>query len=53
MQHEIYKNGNELAAMLIVDGAWMHTRRRKIIVPPAVVINTLEHMEKTEDFVFA
>ena len=53
MQHEIYKNGNEPAAMLIVDGAWMHTRRRKIIVPPAIVINTLDHMEKTEDFVFA
>jgi acyl-CoA thioester hydrolase len=53
MQHEIFKNGSELAAILNVDGAWMHTRHRKIIIPPAVVINTLDHMEKTEDFVFA
>ena len=53
MQHGIYKNDNELAAILNVDGAWMHTRHRKIIIPPAVVINTLDHMEKTEDFVFA
>jgi acyl-CoA thioester hydrolase len=53
MQHEIYKNDHETAALLIVDGAWMHTGRRKIIVPPAIVVNTLDHMEKTEDFVIA
>ena len=53
MQHEIYKNGNELAAILNVDGAWMNTRHRKIITPPEIVINTLDHMEKAEDFVLA
>ena len=53
MQHEIYKNGNELAAILNVDGAWMNTRHRKIITPPEIVINTLDHMEKAQDFVFA
>ena len=53
MQHDIYKNGNELAALLIIDGAWMHTRQRKIIVPPAIVINSLGSMEKTEDYTSA
>ena len=53
MQHEIYKNGNELAAILNVDGAWMNTRHRKIITPPEIVINTLDHMEKAGDFVLA
>ena len=26
---------------------------RAEVIPPAIVINTLDHMEKTEDFVFA
>jgi len=50
MQHEIYKNENELAAILILDGAWMSTKDRKIVAPPEIITSTLEHMEKTEDF---
>ncbi|MEP6465127.1 MAG: acyl-CoA thioesterase [Parafilimonas sp.] len=35
MYHEIFKNDNELAAQLTIDAAWMNTKLRKIIVPPA------------------
>ncbi len=51
MQHEIYKNDNELAALLIIDGAWMNTELRKIVTPPAIVINSLNTLYKTDDFV--
>lgn len=50
MQHEIYKNDNELAALLTIDGAWMHTGLRKIIIPPEILINSLNVLERTEDF---
>jgi acyl-CoA thioester hydrolase len=50
MQHEIYKNENELAALLTIDSAWMHTDLRKIIVPPAIIINSVEALNKTGDF---
>jgi acyl-CoA thioester hydrolase len=51
MQHEIYKNDNELAALLIIDGAWMNTELRKIATPPAIVINSLNTLYKTDDFI--
>jgi len=50
MQHEIFRNDNELAALLIVDGAWMDTVRRKIAAPPQIVIDTLNTIPKTEDY---
>ena len=50
MQHEIFKNENELAALLIVDGAWMDTVKRKITAPPQIIIDTLNTIPKTEDY---
>jgi len=50
MQHEIFRNENELAALLIVDGAWMDTVKRKIAAPPQMVIETLNTIPKTEDY---
>ncbi|MGN6212878.1 acyl-CoA thioesterase [Parafilimonas sp.] len=50
MQHEIFRNDNELAALLIVDGAWMDTVKRKIAAPPQMVIDTLNTIPKTEDY---
>ena len=52
MYHEIFKNNNELAAQLTIDAAWMNTKLRKIIVPPAIIINSLDVLPKTEDFKF-
>jgi len=51
MQHEIFKNDNTLAAALIIDAAWMHTRLRKIITPPEIIIKSLDVLDKTEDFI--
>jgi acyl-CoA thioester hydrolase len=51
MAHEIYRNKNELAALIVVDGAWMHTVLRKITVPPEIVKKTVDEIEKTDDFV--
>ena len=50
MQHEIFKNENELAAILIIDGVWMDTVKRKIAAPPQMVIDTLNTIPKTEDY---
>jgi len=32
--NEIWKNGNLLAAVITVDGAWMDTAKRKLVIPP-------------------
>ena len=52
MYHEIIKNNNELAAQLTIDAAWMNTRLRRVIVPPEIIINSLDVLPKTEDFKF-
>ena len=50
MTHEIFKNETETAALLIVDGAWIHTRLRKVIIPPEIIIKSFNVLAKTEDF---
>ncbi len=49
--HEIYKKETELAALLVVDLAWMHTGLRKITIPPEIIQRTFDFVEKTDDFV--
>jgi acyl-CoA thioester hydrolase len=41
MVHEIIKNTDTIAAVLTVDGAWMDTQKRKLVLPPAVFIQLL------------
>ncbi|RYY83010.1 MAG: thioesterase, partial [Chitinophagaceae bacterium] len=43
-RHEIVKNGDTLAATLIVDGAWMDVRQRKLCTPPDNVHHIFEGM---------
>ena len=50
MAHEIYKNGETLAAVITVDGAWLNTAIRKLTVPPEVVIALFESAPKTVTF---
>ncbi|MFN0082342.1 MAG: acyl-CoA thioesterase [Ferruginibacter sp.] len=50
MVHEIYKNGETLAAVITADGAWLNTSIRKLTVPPAVVIALFESAPKTVAF---
>ena len=49
--HEIFKNEDVLAALIVVDLAWMDTRLRKIVVPPEIIYKTVDVMEKTDDFI--
>ncbi len=50
MIHEIYKNDEILAAIIIADGAWMNTAIRKLTVPPQIVISLFESAPKTAAF---
>ena len=50
IQHTIMKNGDSVAAILTVDGAWMDVVRRKLATPPHEVVETYTHMIKKEDF---
>lgn len=50
MQHEIIKNGEIVAAIITVDGAWMDTAKRKLVVPAAIVTPTFGKLPRSEDF---
>ena len=50
IQHTIMKNGDSVAAILTVDGAWMDVTRRKLATPPREVVDTYLHMTQKEDF---
>jgi len=52
LQHEIWKNGDTLAAFITLDGSWMDTAKRKLTVPPTVFISTFDAIPKTKDFRF-
>ena len=50
IQHQLYKNGDTLAAILTVDGAFLDTRLRKLTVPPAIASDTFGAMPRAEKF---
>jgi acyl-CoA thioester hydrolase len=50
MRHTIVKNGDTVAAVMNLDGAWMDTEKRKLSTPPGLVVNTYDVMPKSEDF---
>jgi acyl-CoA thioester hydrolase len=50
MVHEIWKNGDTLAAILTVDGAWMDIQLRKITAPPQSFITGFDAIPKTENY---
>lgn len=52
IQHELWKNGDTLAAILTLDGAWMDTAKRKLFIPPAFVIEAFDKLPKHESFYF-
>jgi acyl-CoA thioester hydrolase len=47
---EIYKNAETLAALITVDGAWMDTVTRKVIIPPENCTHIFHKAPKTETF---
>jgi len=50
IRHSIYKNTDTLAAIITVDGAWIDTHKRKLAVPPAIVLKMIAEMPKSPDF---
>lgn len=46
--NEIWKNGDTLAAVITVDGAWMDTIKRKIAAPPEEFKKAFESLPKAE-----
>lgn len=50
MQHEIIKNSNTVSAIITVDGAWMDTHKRRLAVPPAIVIPAMDKIPRASDF---
>ena len=49
-QHHIVKNGDILAAILTVDGAWMDTVKRKLTAPPEAAKHVFDNMPRSDDF---
>lgn len=41
----------ELCATLLLDGAWMDTKLRKLAAPPAIATEAMNAFPRTEDFV--
>ncbi len=50
MVHELWINGDTLAAFITIDGAWIDTQLRKLANPPQVCKTGLELIPKTETF---
>jgi acyl-CoA thioester hydrolase len=50
IQHHIFKNGDVLAAVLTVDGAWLNVVERKLASPPEDVHKVFDQMPKSDTF---
>jgi len=49
MRHEI-RRGDELCASLELDGAWLDLKTRRVVVPPAELLEKFVALGHTEDF---
>jgi len=50
LTHEIWKNGDTLAALITVDGSWMDTALRKVTAPPPQFITCFEAIPRAVNF---
>lgn len=50
MRHRIWR-GEELCAVLDLDGAWLDLKTRRIAQPPQELVAKFEALERTEDFI--
>jgi len=53
IQHTVRRNGDTVAAILTVDGAWINTAERKLAIPPADVEKAFRAMPVHENFKWA
>lgn len=50
IRHQLFKNGDTLAAILTVDGAFLNTHLRKLAIPPALAVDTFGAMPRATEF---
>ncbi len=50
LHHRIFKNGETLAAIINVDGAWIDMTKRKLTVPNEVIQQAFSMFPKANDF---
>ena len=50
MVHELWTNGDTLAAVINIDGAWIDTKIRKLAKPPEIFKTGLLQIPKTANF---
>lgn len=50
IEHSFFKDNDQLAATVTVDGAWMDLRQRKVAVPPAKIADVFNNFPKSSDF---
>ena len=50
MVHELWTNGDTLAAVITIDGAWMDTKIRKLTIPPEICKVGFDLIPKTDNF---
>lgn len=48
--HEIRKNGHILCALVTIEGGWLHTLERKLVIPPAEVVQVFQQLPIDENF---
>jgi acyl-CoA thioester hydrolase len=48
--HTFVKADGTYCATLIVEGAWMDTKLRKLAAPPAVASDAMDHLPRTAEF---
>ena len=50
MVHEVWKNGDVLSAIITIDGAWINTEIRKLVIPPESFQETFKQIPRVENF---
>lgn len=50
IRHTVMKNGQTVAAIITVDGAWLDIAKRKLASPPVQVHDVFAAMPKSADF---
>ena len=53
MVHELWTNGNTLAAIITIDGAWINTNLRKLAKPGNLCVEALKLIPKTGSFLIS
>lgn len=52
LRHQLYKEGNVLAAIINMDGAWIDTVKRKLAIPDPFIQKIFEDFPRAEEFLW-